>query len=169
MKSLAHLNKYFWKYKWRFILGVVFVVSQNFFAVYPAQFVRKSLDTVVEALKDYRAELTGSDKLVAELTHQIFVFFLIIIAVALLRGLLMFMMRQTLIVMSRFIEYDLKNEIYAQYQRLTLAFYRRNNTGDLVNRISEDVSRVRMYIGPAVMYSINLIVLFTIIIFIMFR
>jgi len=168
MRSLAHLNKYFFKYKWRFILGIVFVVSQNFFAIYPAQVVRKSLDTVVLSLKNYHGHVTGNNELVSSLTHQIFIFLLIIIAVALLRGLLMFMMRQTLIVMSRLIEYDLKNEIYAQYQRLTLAFYRRNNTGDLVNRISEDVTRVRMYIGPALMYTINLVVLFAIIIIIMF-
>src|SRR5260221_3970831 len=158
MKALAHLNKYFFKYKWRFLLGILFVISQNFFAIYPAQVVRKSLDTVVASLKSYQLLSAGRNEFVTAVTHQIFIFLLIIIAVALLRGLLMFMMRQTLIVMSRLIEYDLKNEIYAQYQRLTLAFYRRNNTGDLVNRISEDDSRVRMYIGPAIMYTINLIV-----------
>src|SRR5438094_750967 len=115
MKSLAHLNKYFFKYKWRFILGILFVVSQNFFAIYPAQVVRKSLDTVVSSLKHYQTGINANNEIVASVTHQIFIFLLIIIAVALLRGLLMFMMRQTLIVMSRLIEYDLKNEIYAQY------------------------------------------------------
>src|SRR5258707_1376575 len=136
MKSLAHLNKYFWKYKWQLVFGIIFVVTQNFFAVYPAQIVRKSLDTVVTSLQHINEDVDSS--FVAEITNQIFIFLLIfklftflliIIAVALLRGFLMFMMRQTLIVMSRYIEYDLKNEIYEQYQRLTLAFYRRNNTG----------------------------------------
>jgi ATP-binding cassette subfamily B protein len=106
--------------------------------------------------------------IVTSITHTIFIFLLIIIAMALIRGALMFMMRQTLIVMSRWIEYDLKNEIYTHYQKLSLAFYRRNNTGDLLNRISEDVSRVRMYVGPALMYSINLFVLIVLIMFIMF-
>src|SRR5437016_4981946 len=114
MKSLAHLNKYFFKYKCRFIFGIVFVITQNFFAIYPAQVVRKSLDTVVISLKNYKEQLVNNHDLISTLSHQIFIFLLIIIAVALLRGLLMFMMRQTLIVMSRLIEYDLKNEIYAQ-------------------------------------------------------
>lgn len=167
MRSLSHLNKYFLRYKWRLALGIVFVVSQNFFALYPAQVVRKSLDTVV-TLQNINAGAPGASPVITALANQIFRYLLIIIALAIVRGILMFMMRQTLIVMSRFIEYDLKNEIYAHYQKLTLAFYRRNNTGDLVNRISEDVSRVRMYIGPAVMYTINLVVLFTLIIIIMF-
>ena len=168
MKSFAQLNKYFFRYKWRFILGILFVIVQNFFAIYPAQLVRKSLDTVVEALKEYHSHLMDRTSFVASLSHTIFIFLLVIIGVGILRGLIMFMMRQTMIVMSRLIEFDLKNDIYAHYQKLSLAFYRRNNTGDLVNRISEDVSRVRMYIGPAIMYTINLVVLFTLIIIIMF-
>jgi len=168
MKSLAQLNKYFLKYKWRFVLGIVFVIAQNFFAIYPAQLVRQSLDTVIVALKEY--QVLGIDRiaLVSKLSETIFYFLLLIIGVGILRGIIMFMMRQTMIVMSRLIEYDLKNDIYQHYQKLSLAFYRRNNTGDLVNRISEDVSRVRMYIGPAIMYTINLVVLFTLIIIIMF-
>jgi len=168
MKSLAQLNKYFLKYKWRFILGIIFVIAQNFFAIYPAQLVRESLDTVVSSLKDYQSHFYDRTQFVSALTHTIFIFLLWIIGVGILRGIIMFMMRQTMIVMSRLIEYDLKNDIYAHYQKLSLAFYRRNNTGDLVNRISEDVSRVRMYIGPAIMYTINLVVLFTLIIIIMF-
>src|SRR5689334_16793318 len=169
MKSLAQLNKYFVKYKWRFILGIVFVIVQNFFAIYPAQLVRRSLDTVINALKDY--QIKGMDKigLVHQLNNTIFNFLLVIIVVGILRGIIMFLMRQTMIVMSRLIEFDLKNDIYAHYQKLSLAFYRRNNTGDLVNRISEDVSRVRMYIGPAIMYTINLVVLFTLIIINMYH
>jgi ATP-binding cassette subfamily B multidrug efflux pump len=168
MKSLAQLNKYFLRYKWRFILGIIFVIVQNFFAIYPAQLVRESLDTVVNSLKSYNLHVLDRSAILSGLSHTIFIFLLWIIGVGILRGVIMFMMRQTMIVMSRLIEYDLKNDIYAHYQKLSLAFYRRNNTGDLVNRISEDVSRVRMYIGPAIMYTINLVVLFTLIIIIMF-
>ncbi len=168
MKSLAQLNKYFLKYKWRFMLGIVFVIVQNFFAIYPAQLIRNSMDAVTETLEKYQSDIADKDHLISVLTDTIFYFLLVIIAVGILRGIIMFMMRQTMIVMSRLIEFDLKNDIYAHYQKLSLSFYRRNNTGDLVNRISEDVSRVRMYIGPAIMYTINLVVLFTLIIIIMF-
>ena len=168
MKSLAQLNKYFLKYKWRFLLGIVFVIVQNFFAIYPAQLVRKSLDAVIKTLSDYQVSGADQPALVSALSKTVLLFLLMIIGIGILRGIIMFMMRQTMIVMSRLIEYDLKNDIYAHYQKLSLAFYRRNNTGDLVNRISEDVSRVRMYIGPAIMYTINLVVLFTLIIIIMF-
>lgn len=168
MKSLAQLNKYFLKYKWRFLLGILFVIVQNFFAIYPAQLVRKSLDAVIKAISDYQVAGADQPALVSALSRTVLIFLLMIIGIGILRGIIMFMMRQTMIVMSRLIEYDLKNDIYAHYQKLSLAFYRRNNTGDLVNRISEDVSRVRMYIGPAIMYTINLLVLFTLIIIIMF-
>ncbi len=165
MKSLKHLNKYFLKYKWHLLLGTLFVVAQNFGAIYPAQVVRKSLDEVVLVIKETKESTSPVEKqqIIDTITHHVFVFFLTIIAVALLRGVLMFLMRQTLIVVSRRIEFDLKNEIFHQYQLLSMSFYRRNNTGDLMNRISEDVGRVRMYIGPAVMYSINLIILFILI------
>ena len=99
--------------------------------------------------------------------NQTLLFFgFLVLLLAILKGLFMFFMRQTIIVMSRLIEYDLKNEVYDQYQKLSMSFYKRNNTGDLMNRISEDVSRVRMYLGPAIMYTINLIVLFTLVIYI---
>ncbi len=165
MKSLKHLNKYFFKYKWLLLVGGIFVVAQNFGAIYPAQVVRKSLDAVVGAMKNISGQNSAvyRDEMIKTITHQVGLFLLLIIAVALIRGILMFLMRQTIIVMSRRIEYDLKNEIYNHYQLLSLAFYRRNNTGDLMNRISEDVGRVRMYIGPAIMYSINLVVLFILI------
>jgi len=146
----------------RLLLGIAFVIAQNFFAIYPAKLVKEAIDTVIEVLKKNVGNTqTG---VLEAITENIFKLLLIIVAVAIGRGVLMFMMRQTIIVMSRLIEFDLKNEIYKQYQRLSLAFYRRNNTGDLMNRISEDVSRVRMYIGPAVMYTINLIFLFILII-----
>ncbi len=162
MKSLKHLNKYFYKYRVRLLLGIVFVTAQNFFAIYPAQLVRKALDMVIETLKNTKG--ASHENVLETITHNVLIFLLGIVGVAIARGILMFMMRQTIIVMSRLIEFDLKNEIYHQYQRLSLAFYRRNNTGDLMNRISEDVSRVRMYIGPAVMYTINLFILFVLII-----
>lgn len=165
MKSLKHLNKYFYKYRKQLLLGIVFVVSQNIFAIYVAPLVGQAIDTVSNTLKN-RGNLTPAE-LHQVISHQLIIIFLKIVGVAIVSGLLMFMMRQKIIVMSRFIEFDLKNEIYQQYQRLTLAFYRRNNTGDLMNRISEDVSRVRMYIGPAVMYTINTLVLFVLIIVIM--
>jgi ATP-binding cassette subfamily B protein len=151
------------------MLGIVFVVAQNFFAIYQAQKVRDSIDAVVEALKTYMELPSLRGALESDLTWKVLFFLLLIIGAGILRGIIMFMMRQTMIVMSRLIEFDLKNDIYAHYQKLSLAFYRRNNTGDLVNRISEDVSRVRMYIGPAIMYTINLVVLFTLIIINMFQ
>lgn len=164
MKALLHLNKYFLKYKWHLLLGTVFVVAQTFGAIYPAQVVRRSLDTVVEAMKAAEGQTTaGANSIAALVTEKVGWFLVLIIGVAILRGVLMFLMRQTIIIMSRRIEYDLKNEIYDHYQKLSLAFYRRNNTGDLMNRISEDVGRVRMYVGPAIMYTINLIVLFILI------
>ena len=161
MKALKHLNKYLLKYKWHLILGGIFVIAQNFGAIYPAQVVRKSIDAVTLSMKS--VDSGSSPEAIAAIKHEVGMFLLLIIGVALFRGVLMFLMRQTIIVMSRRIEFDLKNEIYNQYQKLSLAFYRRNNTGDLMNRISEDVGRVRMYVGPAIMYSINLIVLFVLI------
>ena len=149
MKALWYLNKYFVKYKWRFLLGILMVIISNIFAVFPAQFVRKSFDKVKEVLSQDQVNMS-------EIEQTLLIYGLLIILMAVLNGLFKFFMRQTLIVMSRFIEYDLKNEVFEQYQRLSLAFYKRNNTGDLMNRISEDVSRVRMYLGPAVMYTISL-------------
>lgn len=165
MLSLSYLNKYFWKYRKFLLAGIVFVILQNFGAIYPAQVVRKTLDEVTGALHQVESlDASGKSAVLDTVTGQVFRFFLLILGVALLRGALMFLMRQTIIVMSRHIEYDLKNEVFDHYQRLSLSFYRRNNTGDLMNRISEDVSRVRMYVGPAVMYAINLIVMFVLVI-----
>lgn len=144
MRSLRHLNKYFWKYKWRLILGILFAISSTFFGIYVAVLVRKATDFMTQAVAgNYPFETTAKELLV---------YGLLILGTTIVSGFLMFLMRQAIIVMSRHIEYDLKNEIFSHYQSLDMAFYRRNNTGDLMNRISEDVSRVRMYIGPAVMY-----------------
>ena len=171
MKELAYLNKFFYNYRWRFLPGVLFVIISNLFAVLPAQVIRIAFDLVNENIAIYRL-FNGFEKqkLIAAIFGQSLLFFgLIVLALALLRGIFLFFMRQTIILMSRHIEYDLKNEIYQHYQKLSMAFYRRNNTGDLMNRVTEDVSRVRMYLGPAIMYTINTTVLFILIIVAMFN
>jgi ATP-binding cassette subfamily B multidrug efflux pump len=169
MKHLAYLNKFFYKYKWRLIPGVLFVIISNVFAVLSAQIVRIAFDLVTENIGVYQL-FSGFNR--QSVTYKIFgtslLFFgMLVLTLALLRGLFLFFMRQTLILMSRHIEYDLKNEIYDHYQKLSLAFYRRNNTGDLMNRVTEDVSRVRMYLGPGIMYTINTVVLFIMVIYAM--
>lgn len=169
MKDLAYLNKFFYKYRWRLIPGVLFVIISNIFGVLPAQVIRVAFDLVTENIRVYQL-FNGFDR--QAVIYQIFgssllLFGILVLVLALLRGLFLFFMRQTIILMSRHIEYDLKNEIYRHYQDLSLAFYRRHNTGDLMNRATEDVSRVRMYLGPGIMYSINTIVLFILVIYAM--
>lgn len=166
MKELAYLNKFFFKYRWKLLPGVVFVIISNFFAVLPAQIIRVAFDLVTENIALYRL-FNGFDRqeLILKIFGTCLLFFgTLVLVLALIRGLFLFFMRQTIILTSRHIEYDLKNEIYHHYQKLSLAFYRRNNTGDLMNRVTEDVSRVRMYVGPAIMYTINTILLFILII-----
>ena len=155
MKALQYLNKYFSKYKWRILLGLLITVLSKLLSLKIPQIIRNSLNTVDE----YK---NGANITIDEVKHDLLINVLIIIGVALLSGFFTFLMRQTIIVTSRLIEFDLKNEIYAQYQRLSLNFYKQNRTGDLMNRISEDVSKVRMYVGPAIMYSMNMIVLFVV-------
>jgi len=169
MKDLAYLNKFFYKYRRMLIPGALFVIISNVFGVLPAQVVRISFDLVNENISIYRLfEGFERQKLVYELFgYSLLLFGVLVLLLALLRGVFLFFMRQTIILMSRHIEYDLKNEIYQHYQNLSMAFYRRNNTGDLMNRATEDVSRVRMYLGPAIMYTINTIVLFLLIIWAM--
>jgi ATP-binding cassette subfamily B protein len=188
MKPLAHLNKYLLHYKWQFVLGFVFIVLSNAFGIYAPRLVREALDLIKEMLDVYAAGIDGgydialpesisllfallgiegeryrgiatTGDLMGPISTLALILGAIYLFVSLVKGVFMFFMRQTIIVTSRLIEYDLKNEIYDHYQRLSLAFYRRNNTGDLMNRISEDVSKVRMYLGPAIMYAINLVVL----------
>ncbi len=161
MKYLLFLNKYFYKYRWKLIPGVLFVVASNYFAILPAQVIRIAFDLVKENISLYQL-FNGFER--QEEMYQVFgssllLFGALVLILAIIRGLFLFLMRQTIILTSRHIEYDLKNEIYAHYQTLDMAFYRRNNTGDLMNRVTEDVSRVRGYLGPALMYSINTIVL----------
>lgn len=170
MKDLKHLNKYLLKYKFHLILGTLFIVISNVFAIIPASIVRHALDLIKPNIDLFRA-FQGFDlqeSIYDLFASSILIFGLIILLMAILRGIFLFFTRQTIIVMSRHIEYDLKNEIYAHYQTLPLSFYRINNTGDLMARISEDVGYVRMYLGPAIMYSINLITLFLLVIPFMF-
>ncbi|GIV33011.1 MAG: ABC transporter [Chitinophagales bacterium] len=161
MKHLRFLNKYFYRYRYRFILGILFVSISNYFGVLSPQIIRHCFDLVGSTISLYYLfeGFALQAQFYALFSSALFFFGLAVLLVAVLKGIFMFFMRQTIIVMSRLIEYDLKNDMYAHYQQLTLAFYRRNKTGDLMSRISEDVSRVRMYLGPAVMYSVNLVVL----------
>lgn len=149
MKKLRSINKYFIKYKWRLLLGLLFVGISSKFAVMPGNVIKGLLDEV-KTMIDSGA---NGDAVIS----VVFKGGIMLLGLALLRGLFMFMMRQTIIVMSRHIEYDQKQEIYNQYQRLNTSFYKKNFTGDLMNRISEDVSRVRMYTGPSIMYFSNAI------------
>ncbi len=155
MKHLFYLNKFFWKYRTLLSIGTVFIIIANLFALYPAEFVRKAFDAVILSMN------TGNSSNTSEILIK---YGSLIVLFAILKGIFMYCMRQTIIVISRKIEYDLKNEIYQQYQALSISFYKKNKTGDLMNRISEDVSRVRMYLGPALMYAINIFILFLLVI-----
>tara|TARA_R110001592_G_scaffold131477_1_gene345266 strand:+ start:19598 stop:21376 length:1779 start_codon:yes stop_codon:yes gene_type:complete len=165
MKSLRSLNKYIFKYRWKLLLGLFFVAISVIFGILPAELVRESFNIVEEAIKQYQ---TDENFDYSDLRSKLVLFGFIIIGSSLLKGLFMFFMRQTIIVASRHIEYDMKNEIFDKYQKLSLAFYKRNKTGDLMNRISEDVSRVRMYLGPAIMYTFNVGITLLLIVPIMF-
>ncbi len=171
MGSLKHLNKYFLKYKFHLLGGLVFIVFSNIFAIYPAQVTRFTIDYLHEAvwLNNQAQGASFKEQLLTQFFEAFFIFFIIIIATTFIKGVFMFFMRQTIIVMSRHIEYDLKNEVYKHYQALAVSFYKKNRTGDLMARISEDVSQVRMYIGPAVMYTLNLIVMFILVIGVMWN
>lgn len=167
MKQLAYLNKFFFRYKWHLLIGTAFVVSSNLFRVLQPKVIREALDLVIENINMYQQfdGFAPQTEFYSILGKILLFFGGLVVLLAILMGIFMYFMRQTIIVMSRLIEYDLRNEIYAKYQKLTLAFYKRNNTGDLMARISEDVSHVRMYIGPAVMYAINLLSLFVLVIY----
>jgi ATP-binding cassette subfamily B protein len=171
MKNLSVLNKYFKKYKWHFILGVIFVLLTNYFRILYPQITGFIINTVIDTINNKHLMITKSleNRQYNFVLQHIFLFFsgisffqtilysgILLFILAFVSGFFMFLMRQTIIVMSRHIEFDQKNEIYQHYQTLDLSFYKSNSTGDLMNRISEDVSRVRMYTGPALMYFINL-------------
>ena len=199
MKELAYLNRYLFKYKWKILLGVVFIVISNLFAVYSPKIIQQSFNlidaglnsrttisdggsvnlelpdainwfyTLFNTSKDSFSTILTEDSLVKQigvLTATLAVAYLLI---SLFKGVFSFFTRQTIIIVSRKIEYDLKNEVFAQYQRLGQNFYKENRTGDLMNRISEDVTRVRMYLGPAIMYSFNLVTLVILAIWFMLR
>ena len=157
MRALQYLNKYLYKYRIRIILGVVFTIAAKVFAVVAPSLIGDSITTVSLYLNDPTGDLSKTKNILLENIA-------LIVGAAILSGLFTFTMRQTIINVSRFIEFDLKNEIYQHYQKLSLNFYKNNRTGDLMNRISEDVSKVRMYFGPALMYSINTLSLFVIVI-----
>lgn len=171
MKHLSALNKYFWKYRVRFLAGIIFVIVSNYFAVLAPEVTGYVIGQVQQYIsgnhtsvkENYSASIVVLIRWMRNLNFKnlVIVCSLTILLLALLRGLLMFFMRQTLIVMSRHIEYDLKNEIYNHYQELDAGFFKTHSTGDMMNRITEDVSRVRMYTGPAIMYTANLIALIT--------
>ena len=169
MKELAYLNKYFYKYRWRLLMGILFVIISNYFRVLQPQVIRYALDMVVDNVTIYRAyeDFEAQKTLFNKIGWSLVFFGTLTVVFAILMGVFMFFMRQTIIVMSRLIENDLRSEIFAHYEKLHLAFYKKNNTGDLMARVTEDVSKVRMYIGPAVMYGINLVFLMVMVIYAM--
>ena len=188
MKHLKAVNKYFFKYRWRLLLGIVFITLSNYFSILGPQLSKYVVDKVEQSVRSSvekkpvvaAAYASNYDLLVQKIVSwldsgatsfgsQIVICGITLLVLALLGGFFMFLMRQTVIVMSRLIEYDQKNEVYRHYQQLDAAFYKRNSTGDLMNRITEDVSRVRMYTGPAMMYFINLAVTIGFSIFFMVR
>ncbi|MGA0231661.1 MAG: ABC transporter ATP-binding protein [Saprospiraceae bacterium] len=164
MKELKYLNKYFLKYKWHMSLGIIFVACSNFFSVKVPQEIRKALDYIIDKTISTDPEVLNQSS-----SNDILKFAGIVIGFSMLMGFFLYLMRKTIIVMSRLIEYDMRKEIYEHYQKLDLAFYKMNKTGDLMARISEDVSKVRMYLGPAIMYGINVSILFSFVIYSMFR
>ena len=159
MQHLKYLNKFLWKYKKILLLGLIFILVTNIFAIYPAEFVRNALDGLLEKLNSQNND---------DVSFILLKYGLLIVLFAILKGIFLYMTRQTIIVMSRKIEFDLKNEVFDKYQALSIAFYKINKTGDLMNRITEDITKVRMYLGPAIMYSINLTILFSFVIYKMF-
>ncbi|MCE2769474.1 MAG: ABC transporter ATP-binding protein/permease [Saprospiraceae bacterium] len=169
MNHLYVLNHFFWKYRWHFLGGIFFVSLSNYFRVLQPQAIREALDLVIHNVSIYR-NFEGSKlqrSLESILGKQLLIFGLFVLLFAGLMGLFMYFMRQTIIVMSRLIEYDMRKEIFEHYQILDLAFYKRNKTGDLMARITEDVNKVRMYLGPAILYGINLVTLFAFVIYAM--
>ena len=163
MRELSYLNKYLVKYKGRLLLGTLFIIASNIFKVLMPEILKNATNSIKYVL-DNIEQHTSEDILAIAIGLG-----LLFMLYALLNGIFLFLTRQTIIIMSRLIEYDLKNEIYDKYQQLSMSFYKRNNTGDLMNRISEDVSKVRMYLGPAIMYTINVAVLIVMVISFMIK
>jgi ATP-binding cassette subfamily B protein len=185
MKALSPIYKYFWKYKTRLILGILFILLSNYFRILSPQITGYVVNNVVKTIaqvnnpgksiqtKNAETSIVLSNDLYDfnsfSFEQKILFSGILLLGLALLSGLFMFFMRQTIIVMSRHIEFDQKNEIYQHYQSLDIGFYKSNATGDLMNRISEDVSRVRMFTGPALMYFFNLAIVIGLSIFFMLQ
>jgi len=162
MKELQYLNKYFIKYKYRFLLGIIITIAAQIFSLFTPELIGNSIKSIEEFTSQSKISTT-------EIKSALLENILLILLTTVIAGFLTFLMRQTLIVMSRHVEFDLKNEIYQHYQILNQSFYKKNRTGDLMNRISEDVGKVRMYVGPAVMYSLNTLIRFTVVIIYMYN
>ena len=162
MKELQYLNKYFIKYKYRFLLGIIITIAAQIFSLFTPELIGNSIKSIEEFTSQSKISTT-------EIKSALLENILLILLTTVIAGFLTFLMRQTLIVMSRHVEFDLKNEIYQHYQSLNQSFYKKNRTGDLMNRISEDVGKVRMYVGPAVMYSLNTLIRFTVVIIYMYN
>lgn len=171
MKHLSALNKYFYRYKFTFLIGILFVALSNIFSIMPPQAIRYAFDLVKDDIAYYQlfSGFALQQRFYSIFSRALLLFGVSVLLMAILRGIFMFLMRQTLIVMSRHIEFDLRNDMYAHYQKLSTAFYKRNRTGDLMSRATEDVIRVRMYLGPAIMYSVNTIVTLLTVTIIMFQ
>ncbi len=187
MKHLKAVYKYLWKYRIRLVIGILFIFLSNYFNVLTPQVTRFIIDFVqrkiheIKQIPGYKPpthepnydflvqRFIDSVSNTSSVYNVVALCGIVILILALLRGVFMFLMRQTIIVMSRHVEFDQKNEIYRHYQQLDMAFYKRNSTGDLMNRISEDVSRVRMFSGPAIMYFVNLVAVISLAVFFMFR
>jgi len=170
LQHLSVLRKFFVKYKYYLLLGIVFVAAGNYFRAWQPQVIREALDYVLEQLKAYQvADGPTKEVILGSLSGALFRFGGLVVLLALIMGVFMYFMRQTIIVMSRLIEYDQRKEIYDHYQQLDKGFYRRNRTGDMMARITEDVNKVRMYLGPALLYGINLVTLFVMVIYAMLK
>lgn len=170
MRHLGVLGKYFLKYKYHLLLGIVFVAASNYFRSWQPQVIREALDYVLVQLRAYQsADAVQKEVIVGALGKALFRFGGIVVLLALVMGIFMYFMRQTIIVMSRLIEYDQRKEIYDHYQQLDKGFYKRTSTGDMMARITEDVNKVRMYLGPAILYGINLVTLFIMVIYAMLK
>ena len=168
MKELRYLNKYFIKYKYSFSLGILITIIAQIFSLFTPKLISKSLNAIEKFDKLPKSDQV-SQVIIASYRQDLIHNVLLIIATTIVAGFLTFLMRQTLIVMSRHVEFDLKNEVFKQYENLSQNFYKQNRTGDLMNRISEDISKVRMYVGPAVMYTINTFIRFAIVILYMYN
>lgn len=171
MEHLKYLNKFFFKYRRQLLLGIVFVSISNYFRVLQPGMIREGFDLVVEQIAMYRLfdGFALQQDYFGVLGNALFYYGILVMILAVLMGIFMYFMRQTLIVMSRLIENDLREEIFGQYERLSLAFYKRNNTGDLMSRITEDVSKVRNYLGPVMLYGVNLISTVVLTVYVMFK